>query len=67
MINEVAQLEAKLLEYAKLADINEENRSSLISENEKLREYATHVPGCYESGNECICGLDELLARKDSQ
>lgn len=29
---------------------------------EKLEEYATHKPGCHENGNECICGLDALLA-----
>lgn len=27
----------------------------------QLEEYATHKPGCHESGNECICGLDALL------
>lgn len=34
----------------------------LEEENEALRELATHKPGCHESGNECICGLDALLA-----
>lgn len=33
----------------------------LEAENEALREYATHKPGCYENGDKCICGLDTLL------
>lgn len=31
---------------------------------ERLIEYATHKPGCYESGDECICGLDDILEGK---
>ena len=31
-------------------------------ENKALREYATHKPGCHEGGEDCICGLDALLA-----
>ena len=33
-----------------------------IKRIEALRKFATHKPGCYESGNECICELDDLLA-----
>ena len=36
--------------------------SDAIQRIEALREFATHKPGCYESGNECICELDDLLA-----
>ena len=39
-----------------------EENAALKWENEALKEYATHKPGCYENDDLCICGLDTLLA-----
>lgn len=43
----------------------EPHTSQREAEIEVLREFATHKPGCYENGDDCICGLDALLAGKD--
>ena len=39
--HKIAQLEAKLLEYAKMSDTHEENISLLLIENERLRGLLT--------------------------
>ena len=42
--------------------LSREEAECRLNEHPKLQEYATHTPGCHESGAKCICGLDELLA-----
>jgi len=36
-----------------------------IAQLERLKEYATHKPGCYENSKLCICGLDALLTAEE--
>ena len=42
----------------------ESENAALKRANEALREYATHIPGCYENSKLCICGLDALLTSR---
>jgi len=52
-----------LLDLGQVGAILNEH-TKLEAENKGLREYATHMPGCYENSDECICGLDTLLAEE---
>ena len=61
LADEVAQLEADLAKEIESRDGWRDAWKKSKAENEALRGYATHKPGCYESGKECICGLDALL------